>query len=532
MNTRVTENISPYHRIVLQGIPVILTNLDRDPGSPTYGCFDRDHWHYKVHDFADAVLQQSVLTLALVYRNGFTGNIYYQNENIRSYAIAGLEFCKKIQHRDGSFDQYWKWEHSLISTAFTLFAICETCDILEYHDDQLNACIRKSVEFLKDHIETGALNQEIVSISAIRYAAKILKDDSMSRQSAERFMKFLSGQNCEGWFSEYDGFDVSYSTVTLDYLIRYFELSGDENARCSAKKILQVLKYFIHPDGSLGGEYGSRNTEYFMPYGIEFLARESPDAAAMITRLMQYVNQPLGLNTNWDERYWLYYISHSFTKALLISCDYKETVSLPCDTLFSRHFTEARIFIRSTDRYYFVCSFLKGGLFKVFDRNNHRMITDCTYRLFDNKYLYILEWPRINDVKVNDQEFCIQSRFVRVRPRHPSGLNLALVRIGSAFLGPLMRLLVKKMIMFENKEMADMRFFRNICLSDEKISIHDHIDIGKRNMAGYSCPAFSVRYIPSSKFFQVNSLNNPVSFVPIHIQGTYDLDRDLTFGRN
>jgi hypothetical protein len=529
MSTGATENISPYYRIVLQGIPVILTNLDRDPGSPTYGCFDRDYWHYKVHDFADAVLQQSALTLALVYRHNFTGNIYHNKENIRSYALAGLEFCKKIQHPDGSFDQYWKREHSLISTAFILYAICEICDLLDYHNNQLDANIRKSVEFLKDHIENGALNQEIVSIAAIRYAAKILNDVSIQQLSEERFTTFLSGQTGEGWFSEYDGFDISYSTVTLDYLIRYFEVSGDEKAICSAKKILTMLKFFIHPDGSLGGEYGSRNTEYFMPFGIEFLARESPVAGAMITRLMQYVNQPQYLNTSWDERYWLYYISHSFAKALLISRNHKATVNLPCDTSFYRYFTESRVFIKSTDRYYFICSLSKGGIFRVFDKDNHQMTTDCTYRLRDKKYLYILEWPQLTNVWVNDRELCLEVHFVRVRQHQPSGLNLALVRIGSIFLGANMRLLVKKMIMFDKKEMNDMVFSRNICFFDKKISIHDHIDIKSRIMSGYSCPALSVRYIPSSKFFQINSLDNKIHSGPVHIDGKFTLHRELKF---
>lgn len=532
MSPGVTENISPYHRIVLQGIPVILTNLDRDPGSPTYGCFDRDYWHYKVHDCADAVLQQSALTLALVYRHNFTGNLYFNKENIRSYALAALEFCKKIQHKDGSFDQYWKREHSLISTAFTLYAVCETCELLDYRDDQLDESIRRSVEFLKGHVEIGALNQEIVSIAAISYAAKLLNDIAIRQLSEERFRIFLSGQTGEGWFSEYDGFDVSYSTVALDFLIRYFEVSGDEKALGSAKKILTMLKFFIHPDGSLGGEYGSRNTEYFMPYGIEYLARDFPVAGAMITRLMQYVNQPLYLNTSWDERYWLYYISHSFTKALLISSNHTPTVSLPCDTPFCRYFAEARIFIKSTDWYYFICNLSKGGIFRVFNKDNHQVTTDCTYRLQDKKYLYILEWPQLNDVRVNNQELCIQAYFVRVRQYHPSGLNLAIVRFGSFFLGANMRLLVKRMILLEKKEMNDMVFSRTIHLSDKKINIHDYIDIRNRMMAGYSCQALSVRYIPSSKFFQINSLDNTTSHIPIKVKGTLTLDRELTFDKN
>ncbi|HJP53402.1 MAG TPA: hypothetical protein QF556_01655, partial [Rhodospirillales bacterium] len=44
----------------------VLTQMDRDPDSPTFGCFDRNHWHYKMRDFASAVLQQGLFTLEAV----------------------------------------------------------------------------------------------------------------------------------------------------------------------------------------------------------------------------------------------------------------------------------------------------------------------------------------------------------------------------------------------------------------------------------------------------------------------------------
>ena len=34
--------------------------------------------------------------------------------------------------------------------------------------------------------------------------------------------------------------------------------------------------YFVHPDGSFGGEYGSRNTYSFFPHGFELIAKWFP----------------------------------------------------------------------------------------------------------------------------------------------------------------------------------------------------------------------------------------------------------------
>ncbi len=81
---------NPYIPIVLTIVPRLLSNLDRDPQSPTYGCFDRNHWLLKIRPFASAVVQQGCLTLALVQRNNFDGNIYFGNRTIKElykYAV-------------------------------------------------------------------------------------------------------------------------------------------------------------------------------------------------------------------------------------------------------------------------------------------------------------------------------------------------------------------------------------------------------------------------------------------------------------
>ena len=522
-------NPSPYHPVVLHSIPRLLTNLDRDPDSPTYGCFDRNYWHYKVQDYSSALLQQSALTLALVYSHKFEGNDYYNNDLIRGYAIAGIEFCQKIQYRDGSFDEYWKREHSIPSTAFTLYAICEASDTLEYCPGTLQDCIRRSVQFLEKNLESGALNQEMVSIAALRYAAKILGDEQIAQVSRIRFRALLARQTVEGWFSEYGGLDISYLTVTLDYLIRYYELEGDKNALSAARKIPDLLKFFILPDGSIGGEYGSRNTEYFLPYGLEYLKEDCESVPGIVSRLAGYINQPMYLNTSWDERYLLHYISHSFVKALLIYKEGEKITPLPCEVPFFKFFEDAQIVIKSTDSYYFICSLAKGGIFKVIDKKSLSVSTDCGYRLKRTTARYVTEYPRKNAVMLAENEIYVTTSFMKVKSRQPSGLTLVLIRVGSMFLGSWMRVFIKKMVLFGEKEMGDMKFSRKIVLNEGKIVIDDTIDIGNRHLDGQLCSGFSTRYIPSSKFFQINLLDNKVRACPIHINGKSTLHRELEF---
>ncbi len=47
------EGLESHLRLHLQRL---LGAMDRDPDSPTYGCFDRGFWHYKAQDWSSAIL--------------------------------------------------------------------------------------------------------------------------------------------------------------------------------------------------------------------------------------------------------------------------------------------------------------------------------------------------------------------------------------------------------------------------------------------------------------------------------------------
>jgi len=60
-----TELRTVYAQKAISQIPRLLSFQDRNPLSPTYGCFDRVYWLDKAIDFPSAVYQFAVHTLAL-----------------------------------------------------------------------------------------------------------------------------------------------------------------------------------------------------------------------------------------------------------------------------------------------------------------------------------------------------------------------------------------------------------------------------------------------------------------------------------
>ena len=74
-------------KFVLDNTPRMIGWIDRRKGSPTYGCSDRNYWHYKIVDFPCAMLQETALTLALLYSENFEYNQYYKSKFLRELVI-------------------------------------------------------------------------------------------------------------------------------------------------------------------------------------------------------------------------------------------------------------------------------------------------------------------------------------------------------------------------------------------------------------------------------------------------------------
>ena len=166
-----------YTEYILKMAPRVLTQVDRDKHSKNFGDCDRNHWHLKICDFSSATLQQTGLTLALLYSVDFPGNRFYQKEAVREWAVGTVYYWKAVQLKDGSFNEYYPHEQVFSSTAFSLYVMCEVYKRLGMQDDSILQAFGKTAHYLSAHIEKKACNQELASITALYSAYTVLKED-------------------------------------------------------------------------------------------------------------------------------------------------------------------------------------------------------------------------------------------------------------------------------------------------------------------------------------------------------------------
>jgi hypothetical protein len=348
----------------LAQIPKILTLLDRNAHSPTYGCCDRNYWHYKIIDFPSGMAQEFVWPLALAWQTNSEANPYYQSAVLRDWVEAGILFAATSARADGSCDDYFPFERAAGAAAFSLLACLESYDLLGLKNDGALQFFQKRADWLAHHRESGRLtNHHALTVLALERLGRMLNTSRWNDAKDRRLEQILSWQDQEGWFPEYEGFDPGYHTLTVSCLAQMDRLRGEDvPLREALTKAVRLAAEFVHPDGTYGGEYGSRNTYNFFPHGFEVVGRWLPEALAVNDRFLTGLEAGLGPCYADD-----HIIGHHAWNYLLAWRDYVQVrpTPSPCSPgrIVLRH---AGIVVDRRDGADLYVALNKGGVFKFF----------------------------------------------------------------------------------------------------------------------------------------------------------------------
>ena len=251
----------------------LLSLVDRSPYSPTYGCFDRSFWQYKIKDFPSGMSQEALYPLALALdADLFPGITEDGCTEIKQLLSAAATLSLRQQHRNGSVDDYFPFEQAAGATAFSLFAILATIEaghLRLSHQD--NALLQRRLNWLASHHESGRLsNHEALISLVLAMASSYFHDSVWLKMSAQRCQRLIGWRSAEGWFEEYGGFDVGYETLTFSCLL---ELSKRLPAQADGLAVIlqkqaEVILGTLEPDGCFGGELFSRGTWNCFAHGL------------------------------------------------------------------------------------------------------------------------------------------------------------------------------------------------------------------------------------------------------------------------
>jgi hypothetical protein len=538
-----------FAREAIAQIPKILTLLDRNLHSPTYGCFDRNFWHYKIIDFPSGMAQEFVLPLALAYDTNLPDNPFYHQHVIPQWVEAGILFAARSAHADGSCDDYFPYERAGGAAAFSLLACIDSYTLLGLDNQIALRFFAKRADWLANHHESGRLtNHQALIVLCLELLSKLLNTSRWDRAQVQRLEQVLSWQSSEGWFQEYEGCDPGYHTLTISCLARIYQLKPDIRIKEALVKAVQLAAYFVHPDGSYGGEYTSRNTYNFFPHGFELVGQWLPDALRINDAFL--VGLANGLAPCYSDDH---IIGHHTWNYLLAWRDFVTERPLPVsrptgliwlleakilidrrqsivwqqkapsreqgdkgETLTTNHqpLTASSSHQPLATNYELYMALNKGGVFKLF-RNNQLIISDTQFSLLvheGNKYQNAVGHLVGNyQFRVNENEISIQGQLGWAKQKQMTPLNLLILRIVMLTLGRffpnLIRTLLQK-ILIVGKKNAPFRFRRQLRWEDGHWYVLDELQAKtweNVTAAGIGCDQTSI-YVVMSRTFQQSQL--------------------------
>ncbi|MBW2967130.1 hypothetical protein KY362_01450 [Candidatus Woesearchaeota archaeon] len=508
----------------IMNIPRLLGMVDRNKYSKTYGCFDRMFWNHKKSDFPSGMYQLGTLPLALIYKHRFPGNVWHGKERVKELSLAGIDYLEKCSHKDGTADEFYPFERALGATAFSLYAGTEAYLLLDADDPEQEDFFIKRADWMAKNSEPSVIaNHQAGSAPALFNVYKITGNKKYLRAAQDKMRQALSWYCNEGWFLEYEGCDPGYLTFTLDFIAKFYKQTGDKKLIPCMKKTVEFCSYFMHPDNSYAGEYGSRNTGHYLPHGFEIAGKLFPLALQMNDRFLEGLKQ--GKNEFMEDDVYFFYNMNNYLQTYLDFND-KRPGRWEHKKDFKKYFPQAKIFVMKQGDTFAVISLAKGGVAKVF-KGNKLVFNDAgligtlsdgravTSQIIDDQK------PSVN---LNKGTLKVTGHFNFTKNEVMKPSKQILFRLGTTTLGRSWKggqfikdVLIKRLI--TQKKRAPILYTREFDLSGatrekqrkhpcgitvtDKITIEDdsefdHLEAG----AGYSCIM-----VPSSRYYQESVLD-------------------------
>lgn len=365
-----------YTKLALGEAWRVVSMIDRNPHSKTRGSMSRTHWAWKFEDFPFPRLQEGVCALAFFHNLNDPDNPLHDSDDVKQWIIWGFDYWMALQHKSGAFDEAYPNEQCLAATAFTCFylgwAFREAEGFLPNETrSQVRAALCRAADWLCHNDEYhGILSNHLASAVAALEVVGRLTGERRYQDRAEVFLdRIFENQSAEGWMLEYEGADVGYGTHGLFYLSVYWHLTGSQQVLEALKRFSGFLQYCVHPDGTIGGEYTSRNTEFYYPAGFEILAANCEISAGIARVQRGALAEKRGAGIWAMDTFNFFPLLNNLLFAERFCTEAAQARDIPFQQApFKTYFAEAGLWFVNTTDIYGVVGVAKGGSISVFDK--------------------------------------------------------------------------------------------------------------------------------------------------------------------
>jgi hypothetical protein len=492
-----------FHDEICQSLPRVLSLLDSDLTSKSYGVADRYFWAWGLTDFGNGTFQGIANGLSQLWVSGLWP--YQTNFDTFVERIDSLfSGAKKLTQKDGSLEEAFPREGSYCVTALVAFDLLVTLEHLDpligkKKKQEWLGIVEPMIQFLIESDESHAFisNHLATAAAALFRWYDITKQEAGSLPKGELLIsRILQNQSKEGWFKEYEGADPGYQTLCTYYLADLHLRHRHLNLLNPLSKSLKFLWHFAHPDGSFGGYYGSRSTRFYNPGGILALRKEIPEAQALSSFMIGSLEEFKVVSLSSMDEPNLVPMFNSFAwsaslmkKSLADGVSFTRGLKLPCNdpTPLRKKFLDAGLLIDRGSDFYTVVNFKKGGVVQHYEDNTLSIVnTGVVFQNANGKFGSNQTFDDGFKYEIGDKTLKIHNQVMEMPKKLPSPFQFLLLRLCcfTFFRSSVIREFTKRILvnyLITRQKKWPVWNEREICLG-KKLVINDK----QRDMKGFT----------------------------------------------
>lgn len=393
---KMVNTANPYMESIERNLPRIFALFDTDRSSSSYGYGDRFYWSWGLIDFGNGSFQGIAHGFARLLEANLLPK-WVSESAIIERIDAMFIGAKMLTRQDGSLEEAFPYEGSYCVTALVAFDLISCIDLLVNRLEpstivRYTDIVRPMVSYLLVADEHHAfISNHLATAVAALFKWEKITGEGTSERAQVILDRIISNQSHEGWYLEYDGADPGYQSLCCYYLSDALETTRDDRLKTSLIQSMEFLQYFVHPDGSYGGLYGSRNTRFYYPAGFEYLALDCNLVSQLTVFMRESVEQNLVVGLDSIDEPNLAPMFNCYCWAAEL-CNRKSNIpndmSLPCLSKdeFQIHFKDAGLLIDRRSSNYTIVSLHKGGVLYHFNQGKLDNLDTGKFFLDDKKH--------------------------------------------------------------------------------------------------------------------------------------------------
>jgi len=280
---------------------------------------------------------------------------------------------------------------------------------------------------------------------------------------------------------------------------------------------VEFHSWCVHPDGSVGGVYGSRHTSLYYPAGFEILAPQLPLASAIARFMRDRLRLRNVLTPASCDAENLPALAYAYLEASRTTPS-NATAPLPCENWCGvRRFERSGLVVAASDCYYAVANLRKGGVCRIFDKENAKVTyEDAGYVLRSGKRVFSSQSAGMSaPVEARASAAVSEGVLSEVRQTVPTPANFMVLRclnltlFRSLILGAWLRHRILARLILGRRP-GPVRLSRSITFRPTEILFRDRLTVTRRIRVKSVAltRSFTSIHMGSAKYFHTSELHD------------------------